>query len=225
MIKRIYHGSKNRIEQPIYGYGKTYNDYGIGFYCTESLDMAKEWAVDIDSDGFANKYDLNMDGLSILDLNSTSYCMLHWLTILIQNREFDTPSIIAKEAKDYLIKNFSINYSKYDVIIGYRADDSYFSFALDFITGTISYRQLCNAMHLGKLGKQIVLKSKKAFNQIKFIDSEIARSDEWFAKKQIRRRNAKHDYFNVEKNKRRKDDIFITQIIDEEMKANDERLR
>ena len=43
--------------------------------------------------------------------------------------------------------------------IGYRADDSYFSFASDFINGAISYRQLCNAMCLGKLGQQFVLKS------------------------------------------------------------------
>ncbi len=38
----IYHGSANIIERPIYGAGKSYNDYGLGFYCTDILDMAKE---------------------------------------------------------------------------------------------------------------------------------------------------------------------------------------
>ncbi len=43
MVRKIYHGSKDIIEKPVFGYGKTYNDYGLGFYCTDSLDMAKEW--------------------------------------------------------------------------------------------------------------------------------------------------------------------------------------
>ena len=35
MKKTIYHGSDHIIEKPQYGYGKPYNDYGVGFYCTE----------------------------------------------------------------------------------------------------------------------------------------------------------------------------------------------
>ena len=50
---------------------------------------------------------------------------------------------------------------EYDVIIGYRADDSYFSFAKDFINNTISVEQLAEAMRLGELGIQIVLKSER----------------------------------------------------------------
>ena len=79
----------------------------------------------------------------------------------MENREFDAPSGLAAEAKEYILKNFTADYKNYDAIIGYRADDSYFSFAQDFINGTISYRQLGNALRLGKLGQQFVLKSKK----------------------------------------------------------------
>ena len=43
MIRKLYHGSSDIIEKPVYGYGKPYNDYGLGFYCTDSLEMAKEW--------------------------------------------------------------------------------------------------------------------------------------------------------------------------------------
>ena len=43
MEKMIYHGSDHIIERPEFGYGKTYNDYGTGFYCTENPNMAKEW--------------------------------------------------------------------------------------------------------------------------------------------------------------------------------------
>ena len=173
MIQRIYHGSKDVIDKPKFGYGKRYNDYGLGFYCTDSIEMAKEWGVSLDRDGFAIIYDIEMDGLSVLDLNSDDYCILHWLAVLLENREFDVPSVLALEAKEYILNNFLINYSKADIMIGYRADDSYFSFAQDFINGTISYRQLNNAMHLGKLGQQIVLKSKEAFDRIHYVGNEV----------------------------------------------------
>ena len=84
--------------------------------------------------------------MTILDLNAPGYTMLHWLTILLENREFDTSAPLAAEAKEYLMNTFHLDYKSADIIIGYRADDSYFSFASDFINGAISYRQLCNAI-------------------------------------------------------------------------------
>lgn len=225
MVMNLYHGSENIIEKPTYGYGKSYNDYGLGFYCTDSIDMAKEWGVSFEKDGYANCYELECDGLTVLNLNSRAYGTLHWLAVLLQNREFDVPSGLALEAKEYLLENFGINYENYDIMIGYRADDSYFSFAQDFINGTISYRQLNNAMHLGKLGRQIVLKSQKAFERMKFKGYEIARADEWYTKKMSRDKMARREYFDVEKNRRQRGDVYIMQIIDEEMRADDSRLR
>lgn len=225
MIKKLYHGSSNIIEKPLFGYGKPYNDYGLGFYCTDNLDLAKEWGVSKNQNGYANCYELEYEDLRILDLNAPEYCILHWLTVLLKNREFDVPSVLALEAKEYLLANFAVDYENYDAIIGYRADDSYFSFAQDFINGTISYRQLNNAMHLGKLGQQFVLKSKTTFDRIKFISSEIAENSEWYTKKMIRDKKARREYFSVERNRRQRGDLYITQIIDEEMKPDDSRLR
>lgn len=51
----IYHGSSEIVKQPVYGKGKPYNDYGIGFYCTEHLELAKEWACTKNIDGFVNE--------------------------------------------------------------------------------------------------------------------------------------------------------------------------
>lgn len=225
MVKKLYHGSVKMIEKPIFGYGKPYNDYGLGFYCTGSLEMAKEWGVGKNQSGYANCYELDCDGLQILDLNAPEYCILHWLAVLLQNREFDVPSGLALEAKEYLLTTFAVDYENYDAIIGYRADDSYFSFAQDFINGTISYRQLSNAMHLGKLGQQFVLKSKAAFDRIQFVGSEVAHSGEWYAKKMLRDQTARRDYFSVERNRRQRGDLYIIQIMDEEMTPNDPRLR
>lgn len=224
-MRKIYHGSINIIEKPVWGSGKKYNDYGLGFYCTDSIDLAKEWGVDRNQNGYANKYKIDCQELTILNLNNKEYCILHWLAVLLENREFDTPSILAVEAKEYILRYFSVDYERYDVIVGYRADDSYFSFAQDFINGTISYRQLNNAMHLGKLGQQFVLKSKEAFKKIQFEGYEIAESREWLSEKESRDKLARREYFDVERNKRQRGDIYIPQLIDEEMKANDLRLR
>ncbi len=225
MIKKIYHGSKDIIKTPQFGYGKAYNDYGLGFYCTDELHMAKEWGVDYEKDGYANIYEIETDNLNILNLNDEKYIIMNWLAILLENREFDAISPLAIEAKEYILKKFMIDYKNYDVIIGYRADDSYFSFAQDFISGAISYRQLSNALKLGNLGQQFVLKSKPAFDKVRFIGYESAEYNEWFAKKEFRDKAARREYFDIERNKRQKGDIYITVIMDEEMTSDDVRLR
>ena len=225
MKRKLYHGSSDIIEKPKYGYGKKYNDYGLGFYCTDSIEMAKEWGVGFEQDGFANCYELDCTGLNILDLNDSKFIILHWLAVLLKNRECDVPSALALEAKEYLLKHFWVPYEAYDAIIGYRADDSYFSFAQDFINGTISYRQLNNAMHLGKLGQQFVLKSKEAFNRIEYKGYEVAEADVWYQKKMLRDKTARREYFDEERNKRQRGDIYMLQIMDEEMTADDLRLR
>lgn len=222
---KIYHGSINIIKKPIFGYGNPYNDYGLGFYCTESKDLAKEWAVANEYDGYANCYELDLKGLKVLNLNDGSYTALHWLALLLRNRKFKDKSVLVKDAKEYLIRNYKIDYSNYDVIIGYRADDSYFTFAKDFLQGTISYRQLNLALRLGNLGEQIVLKTKKAFDAIHFVDTEQAFANVWYEKKIKRENDARNEYFNNKKMERKKGDLYINQIIDEEMEADDERLQ
>lgn len=225
MIRKLYHGSSRVIERPSYGLGKPYNDYGRGFYCTENLDMAMEWAVDRERNGFANIYEFKDDGLRVLDLSKGNYGLLHWLAILLENRTFEVMSPLAREGKEYILANFKTPYKRYDVITGYRADDSYFSFASDFLNGGISYRQLSEAMYLGKMGMQVMLRSKKAFDNLKFVGIEMADAEKWYPLKSQRDKKARQDYFDSEKNRRKKGDIFIIDIIDEEMKADDTRLR
>lgn len=66
---KIFHGSKKIIEKQQFGVGKIHNDYGRGFYCTESLEIAKEWECDYLEGGFANVYELDCEELKILNLN------------------------------------------------------------------------------------------------------------------------------------------------------------
>ena len=76
-VMTLYHGSSEIIRQPVYGKGKAYNDYGTGFYCTEHLELAKEWACTENVDGYANRYELDTSGFSILNLSSGEYTILH----------------------------------------------------------------------------------------------------------------------------------------------------
>lgn len=221
----LYHGSEKIIQNPVFGKGNLRNDYGRGFYCTESEELAKEWACSNNKNGFANKYELSLDGLKILYLNSEEYNVLHWLAILTKNRTYWQNSTISENAKKYLAENFMIDISDYDVIIGYRADDSYFSFARDFVSGTISYRQLREAMKLGKLGEQVVLISEKAFQNIRYISYSPADTLVYYAKKTQRDRQARKEYRETKQTDNLKNELFIIDIIREGMLQNDPRLR
>ncbi|MDO4460528.1 MAG: DUF3990 domain-containing protein [Clostridia bacterium] len=224
----VYHGSQRIIESPVYSFGKEEKDFGRGFYCTESLELAKEWACPIQKDGYANIYDLEIDSLNVLNLNSGNFNILNWLALLMKNRRFNLSKnkTLGISGKKYIIENFLPDISGYDVIIGYRADDRYFAFAKDFIQGGISVRQLSNAMKLGELGEQVVLMSQKAFDHISFKGYETSDSSIYYEMRMEREMransafNAMHEAVDF-----RRDDLFILDILREGVKSDDPRLR
>ena len=225
-IKILYHGSKNIIEKPIYKGGKETNDYGYGFYCTESIELANEWACPDNNDGYANKYELNMEGLNVLDLTKPKYNILNWIALLLQFRVPKGVNPNDEMAREYILKNFSIDLTKVDVIIGYRADDSYFSFARDFLKNTITVAQLSRAMELGKLGIQVVLHSQKAFEQLKYIESTMADNETYYTKRLARDLMAKEEYKETTKfSSVIQEDLFIMDIIRQEVKNDDPRIQ
>ena len=209
----IYHGSPNLIERPVFGEGKVHNDYGRGFYCTEHAELAKEWACSSDCDGYANHFLLDMTGLSVLNLNAPEYSILNWLAILLENRKFNVAEGLPQRARAYILENFKVDYKRYDIIIGYRANDSYFSYAGDFVNGTLSLADLSEAMRLGKLGEQVVLKSKKAFGSLKFVDAIKAPRQEYFAKYKQRDEEARGKYRQIASKPLAESEIYIIDII------------
>lgn len=222
----IYHGSKDIIKKPEYGKGKPYNDYGIGFYCTEYSDLAKEWACDDKHGGYANKYELDMTDLKVLDLNGKDYCILHWISILLQNRKVTLENDVSVAAKEYILNHFSVGTSGCDIIKGCRADDSYFSYARDFLQNTISVKRLSQVMKLGNLGNQIVVISERAFDQIRFIGFEEVPQNIHFPLRKKRDELARAEYLlNRKRNALSPNDIFMLDIIRNEMKADDPRLQ
>lgn len=207
----IFHGSEKIIEHPIWGEGRKNNDFGIGFYCTESLELAKEWAVSSLRDGFANIYTLDTKYLNILNLNSSAYTILNWIAVLVEHRLFSITTPVARRAKSYLIEKFSVNVNAFDIITGYRADDSYFDYAESFINNAISVEQLAQAMKLGKLGEQIVIKSKYAFTKLKYEGFEVAEQGKYYVHRKSRNDEANRQYFEMLD--KESDGLYIQDII------------
>lgn len=212
-IINIYHGSVNIVEKPMFGEGKSYNDYGRGFYCTEHIELAKEWACSSGTDGYANHYTLDLSGLKVLNLNSKEYNILNWLAILLENRKFNVAEGLPQRAKAYILENFKVDYKDYDIIVGYRANDSYFSYAGDFVNGTLSLSDLSEAMRLGKLGEQVVLKSKRAFDSITFVEAVKTPSQEYYAKYKIRDEEARGKYREIASKPMAEDETYVIDII------------
>ena len=212
----IYHGSAEIVQSPEFGKGKKYNDYGQGFYCTEHLELAKEWAVNDGIDGYANRYSIQTDGLKIMDLSSEEFTILH--------RRIRTTSPIMRTGREWLIQNYLPDITGYDIIIGYRADDSYFSFARAFLDNTISVAQLSYAMRLGKLVEQFVLKSRNAFEAVRFDGYETIDSAVYYPKRKSRDEEAR-DAFQAELERDITEGLYIRDLIQRGVKPDDPRIR
>lgn len=222
----LYHGSIYKIESPKLSVGKVNNDFGQGFYCTENFDLAAEWACQRNLPGFVNSYELDLDKLSVLDLLDGNYSVLHWIALLLQNRIFDKGSVLAENIFDYLLDNYALDLSGYDVIIGYRADDSYFSYASSWLNNSMSVQSLTKALRLGDLGEQVVLKSQKAFENLHFISAANVDNNIFYKKFVSRDSAARNNYKKiVKKDSSSTDGIFAIDLLREGFDSHDTRLR
>ena len=221
-ILTLYHGSQKVVEEPTFGFGKKNNDFGLGFYCTENEALAKEWAVSSLRDGFCNRYTLDVEYMNILNLNSPDFTILNWIAVLVEHRPFSIKTPVARRARQYLIDNYGINVNAYDLIRGYRADDSYFDYAESFLNNGISVDQLAKAMKLGKLGEQIVLKSQFAFSEIHFEGFEVAEKEEFYLLRKSRNDEANQIYFEMLEEE--SDGLYIQDIIRGGITNNDPRI-
>lgn len=219
----LYHGSENIIKMPYLGGGKKNNDYGQGFYCTREIELAKEWACTECVSAYVNKYELDMTDLNVLDLSTKKYSTMHWLALLMKYRKIRVATPVMKRAMEWMIQHFSVDIDDYDVIIGYRADDSYFSFARAFISNQISVAQLSYVMQLGELGVQYVLKSEKAFESLKYIGFETVDRTIYYAKRKARDEQAREAYIKMLE-KEEPEGIFIRELMKEGVEQYETRL-
>ena len=212
---KIYHGSSVEIPKPLLGRGKPNNDYGRGFYCTKDIEMAREWACKgKEPPGFVNVYELSTKGLEILDLSSPDYTILNWMAVLLANRTFDLDTDIAIEIRDYLLANFMPPIMSSDIVIGYRADDSYFNYADSFVNNALSVGRLNEALHLGRLGTQVALRTEMAFERLAYLGAEEVPWEEYHPRYVSRDTDARTQWREVvRKSQRAADDMFAVDII------------
>ena len=223
---KLLHGTDHIIEVPDIHIGNPHNDYGMGFYCTRIDEMACEWACKKNTDGFVNIYDFDTEGLNILNLLDGKHTVLNWIALLLQYRTFKLDSEVAIDARDYIIEHYAIDLSGCDVVIGYRADDSYFQYAESFVSNTLPLRSLNKALRLGKLGEQTVVISQKGCDRLKFVDAYSADKSEYYPKFLGRDTEARETYRKeIRKSKSYRDDIFVLDILREEMQNDDPRIQ
>ena len=167
---KIYHGSKAIIEKPLYKGSEINNDYGPAFYTTTNYEDACIWASKNNTSCYVNEYEINLNGLKILDLtNKEKYSVLNWIAILLSNRSLEHSfSMLNRDKIKKIISKYGLNLNDYDVVIGYRADDAYFRFPKEFVIGNLSLEDLEEVFKLGSLGKQFVLVSQKAIDKLIF---------------------------------------------------------
>lgn len=223
-MEELYHGSNKIIRKPTFGKGNPENDYGLGFYCTREPELAKEWACAEEDDGFANAYRLETEGLTCLHLNAEGYHILNWIAILLENRRFDLSSPVSVRARQYILDTFLPDYRDYDLIVGYRADDSYFSFSRAFLANGITLEQLRRAMRLGKLGEQVVLRTPAAFDALSFVKAEPVDASIYHVRRLSRDRDAREDFKKMLTEMPTGNEIYVSTIINEKWSNDDPRL-
>lgn len=149
MIK-LFHGSDKEVVKPIYGVGSADSDYGSGFYLTDDYDIAKIWGASNKEGGYVNTYKLDLSNMKVLWLNhANKNDVLVWLALLCANRVDRETRLSSKEEIDFLISHFLLKVEEYDVIIGYRADDSYYLYTRAFLRNELPFELLKEAMELG----------------------------------------------------------------------------
>lgn len=208
----IYHGSEHIIDKPAYGIGKKYNDYGLGFYTTFDKQLAGEWAVLMtQKSGYINEYELDIFDLKILDLDSIP--MINMIALLLEYRGGSFDSVQVKRKKK-LLKKYLIDISSYDIIKGWRADDSFFDYASQFLNVSLSLEKFKEAMYLGNLIEQICIKSKKAFDNLKFIGNLRAPAQKYLSNALSRDKNARNNFKSL-KDKDKDEGTLILNLIGE----------
>ena len=197
-IITLYHGTPDKIVTPTYGKGDDKHDYGRGFYLTEDIELAKEWAVcrPNEENGWVHKYELETEGLSVLDFQEKD--VLLWLAELMKHRD-------AADSKRYrvlsrkFIDKYGIDTSAYDVIKGWRANASYFYIAKEFVRDNIDIDILEELLSLGSLGIQYCIKTEKAYSHLREIpdDMSIVDYQQFNDKYNKRDINARHKMRNL----------------------------
>ena len=201
----LYHGTSDKIVTPVFGGGNDKHDYGRGFYLTESIDLAKEWAVcrPNEENGWVHQYELDCESLKVLDFQEKG--VLAWLAELMKHRD-------ASDSKRYrvlaakFIEKYGIDTTEYDVVKGWRANASYFYIAKEFVRDNIDLEILEELLSLGGLGIQYCIKTQQAYSKLqeikeKMISVDYTEFNDKYNLRDVTARRNMRDQINSDRNK------------------------
>lgn len=156
----LFHGSKDKLILPVdFKHSKKHNDFGDGFYLGERLDQAGMFVCKNENPR-AYAFKLNLKNLKILEFNFG----MDWLLAIMYYR-----NEIKIDKKNKFIKELINKIEETDVIRAPIADNRMFKIMDEFTKGNINSKQCMHALSAINLGKQYVLKSKKALNNLEYI--------------------------------------------------------
>lgn len=208
----LYHGTSDKTVVPAYGLGEDKHDYGRGFYLTENINLAKEWAVCVPNqeNGWVHKYELDISELKILDFQEKN--ILSWLAELMKHRDASDTKCY-KVLSEKFIERYGIETEKYDVIKGWRANASYFYIAKEFVRDNVDIEILEELLSLGGLGIQYCIKSELSYSKLKELESGLISVDykefhEKYNQRDVTVRQKMRDLINSDDNK--VTDVFST---------------
>jgi len=152
---------------PTSGLGNDRHDYGNGFYLTDDIELAKEWAVckPNEKNGWVHTYTLHINNLNIFFQKVD-------ILILMKHRN-------ASDSKRYkmlatkFISKYDVDISHYDVIRGWRANALYFYIAKEFVRDNVDIAILEELLSLGGLGMQYCIKSKLSYDNLFEVKEEL----------------------------------------------------
>lgn len=166
---KLYHGSKSHRVEPTHDKGNGISDFGKGFYLYPSHNIASEWAssdrynVEPDANVYTHEYNLYLDGLEIFDFRKSD--VLSWVAYVLSHRDVAIESSHRNMVKSFVDK-YAPNTAGYDVLIGWRADASFFYLIEKFVLGDIDVVSLKDILTYKNIDMQAVLKSSKAIDAL-----------------------------------------------------------
>ncbi len=169
----LYHMGFQIIKEPDIRRGRANADFAQGFYLSDNADFSKRWARKRkDMTSYLNKYLLNTQGLKIKTFERD----MEWYDYICANRNGKSDSL-----------------ADYDLIIGPIANDTLYDTLGILTSGMLKKSQALEVLQIGSLYNQIVIKSQKALQALKF-EEALEISDEEIEKYQAFRKKEEEEF-------------------------------
>ena len=156
----LFHGSKSGITSLTHDGSRKDCDFGPGLYLTQSLFSAVSF-VNVSPNSSVYVFKLDVKDLNVYEFE----CDLDWMLLISLNR-----GKINNYSKHKLIENILDKIEKADLLIGPIADNKMFEIMSSFANGEITTTQALHSLSASRLGKQYVIKTKKALSHLSFVE-------------------------------------------------------